>query len=112
MANRNDNVSQFYVVHFIEKPFKGIDDYVCVPYTWVIMHNFAESIVIVAYPKDEDPSVTRERAKKKERYQSLKDWCANYTAELKYQSSKFYSIVLLVRWPSGLRYSLLGCSYF
>nr|QZB49067.1 BEN [Cotesia vestalis bracovirus] len=68
MTRKSDNERAFYVVQFIELPFEGIDDYVCVPYTWLIMHQVTEQRAVVAYPKDEDPFDTRDRAKRKERY--------------------------------------------
>lgn len=91
MEHKSD-VSQFYVVHFIEKPFKGIDYYVCVPYTWVILHKHEENILVVAYPKNEDPSVTRERVLKKEKHQGSESGWQFCTAKLKLQSGNFDSI--------------------
>ena len=83
---RNSGEMAFYVVQFLELPYEGIDDYVCVPHTWVIIHRRQDGRSVIAYPEDKDPSVTRDRAKRKER-------CSNewkfYVAAIKYQSSEF-----------------------
>lgn len=83
---RNSGEMAFYVVQFLELPYKGIDDYVCVPYTWVIVRKRPDGKFVIAYPEDEDPSVTRDRAKRKERCRD--DW-KFYIADVKYQSSEF-----------------------
>ncbi|XP_045483978.1 uncharacterized protein LOC111000265 isoform X3 [Pieris rapae] len=57
----------FYVVQFKDKPFESIDEYVCVPYTWMIVSRLMTGMVIVAYPNEEDPFYTRDRVKREER---------------------------------------------
>lgn len=73
----------FYVVQFIELPFEGIDDYVCIPSSWLIVLRASDQKAVVAYPKDEDPFDTRERAEREERYND--DW-RFYMAAVKYES--------------------------
>ncbi len=75
----------FYVVQFIEVPFEGIDDYVCVPYSWLIKQKSSDQKVVVTYPHDEDPLDTRDRVKRVERPND--DW-RFYTAYIKFESGK------------------------
>lgn len=83
---RNRGEMAFYVVQFLELPYKGIDDYVCVPHTWVIVRRRQDGKSVIAYPEDRDPAVTRDRAKRKERCRD--DWNF-YVADVIYQSSEF-----------------------
>ncbi|XP_061380415.1 uncharacterized protein LOC116775979 [Danaus plexippus] len=80
MKRHNNYRRAFSVVQFIELPFEGIDDYVCVPSTWLIVRKATDQKAIVAYPKDEDPFNTRDRVKRKERhiysYRDAKYWIA------------------------------------
>nr|QZB49163.1 BEN [Cotesia vestalis bracovirus] len=76
----------FYVVQFLELPYKGIDDYVCVPHTWVIVRRRQDGKSVIAYPEDRDPAVTRDRAKRKERCRD--DWNF-YVADVIYQSNSY-----------------------
>ena len=48
-------------------PYDGIDEYVCVPAEWIVVHRTRDGKAVVACPKDRDPSVTRDRVKRKER---------------------------------------------
>ncbi|CAG4990963.1 unnamed protein product [Colias eurytheme] len=87
MTRNSDNESAFYVVQFIELPFEGIDDYVCVPCNWIILRKQTnDKAVIVAYPKNEDPFDTRDRAKRKERFND--EW-KFYMAAIKYESNSY-----------------------
>ncbi|CAD6243401.1 GSCOCT00013056001.2-RA-CDS [Cotesia congregata] len=86
MTRKNDNKRAFYVVQFIELPFESIDDYVCVPNTWLIVRKATDDKVVVAYPKDEDPFDTRDRVKRKERYND--EW-RFYLASIKYESNSY-----------------------
>ena len=63
----NNNKLAFYVVQFWEMPYDGIDEYVCVPAEWIVVHRTRDGKAVVACPKDRDPSVTRDRVKRKER---------------------------------------------
>lgn len=83
MRRRDDNRRAFYVVLFIELPFEGIDDYVCVPCTWMIVRKATEQNSVVAYPTKEDPFVTRDRVKSKERCKN--EW-GFYVATVKYET--------------------------
>nr|ACE75243.1 conserved hypothetical protein [Glyptapanteles flavicoxis] len=76
----------FYVVQFIEVPFEGIDDYVCVPYSWLIKQKSSDQKVVVTYPHDEDPLDTRDRVKRVERPND--DW-RFYTAYIKFESDNY-----------------------
>ncbi|XP_038212610.1 uncharacterized protein LOC119832878 [Zerene cesonia] len=76
----------FYVVQFLELPYEGINNYVCVPHTWVILGKVQDEKAVIAYPADEDPSLTRDRVKKKERYND--EW-RFYMAKVKYQSANY-----------------------
>ncbi|XP_045500889.1 uncharacterized protein LOC123698338 isoform X2 [Colias croceus] len=87
MRRNSDNEPAFYVVHFIARPFEEIDDYVCVPCAWVVLRKAAnDKTVAVAYPKDEDPFDTRDRAKRKERYHD--EW-RFYLATIKHESNSY-----------------------
>ncbi|KAH0533509.1 hypothetical protein KQX54_000044, partial [Cotesia glomerata] len=87
MIRRSDNNRRaFYVVQFLEFPFKGIDDYVCVPSTWIIVRKAANEKSVIAYPKEEDPFVTRDRAKNKERCNN--EW-KFYIATVKYETNSY-----------------------
>ncbi|AEE09526.1 conserved hypothetical protein [Cotesia vestalis bracovirus] len=92
IRRRDDNRRAFYVVEFIELPFEGIDDYVCVPCTWMIVRKATEQNSVVAYPKREDPFVTRDRVKSKERCNN--DW-GFYVATVKYETGEFKSMYSL-----------------
>ncbi|AAZ04290.1 hypothetical protein ORF1102 [Cotesia plutellae polydnavirus] len=84
---RNNNYRRaFYVVQFTELPFEGIDDYVCVPYTWLIRYNTIDQRAVVSYPKDEDPFNTRDRVKRKEK---CNDEWRFYMASVKYKSDSY-----------------------
>jgi len=85
MEYNGSNKRDFYVVRFIEIPFERIDSYVCVPNSWVVIRRVTDKKVVVAYPNDEDPFDTRDRAKRKEKYKE--DW-RFYMAEIKYESGK------------------------
>lgn len=85
MEYNGRNKKNFYVVRFIELPFEGIDRYVCVPNSWVIIRRVTDKKVVVAYPSDEDPFDTRDRAQRNERYSE--GW-AFYMAEIVYGSGK------------------------
>nr|ACE75433.1 conserved hypothetical protein [Glyptapanteles indiensis] len=85
MTNRN-NKRLFYVVQFIELPFEGIDDYVCVPYSWLIKQRSSDRKVAVTYPNNEDPFDTRDRVKNEERPND--DWRL-YMALIKYESEDY-----------------------
>ena len=89
MKRNNKYRRAFYVVQFIELPFEGIDDYVCVPCTWLIRFNTIDQRAVVTYPKDEDPFNTRDRVKRKERYND--EW-RFYIATVKYESGEFKSM--------------------
>ncbi|XP_044597518.1 uncharacterized protein LOC123274088 [Cotesia glomerata] len=86
MTRRSDNKRAFYVVQFIELPFENIDDYVCVPYTWLTVRKAMYDKVVVAYPNDEDPFDTRDRVERKERYN---DKWRFYMATVEYKSDSF-----------------------
>ncbi|AEE09484.1 conserved hypothetical protein [Cotesia vestalis bracovirus] len=89
MRPKREDEHEFYAIQFIELPFEGIDDYVCVPYTWLIMHQVTEQRAVVAYPKDEDPFDTRDRAKRKERYN---DAWGFYMAAVKRGSNSYFDV--------------------
>ncbi len=89
MKRNSCNRRGFYVVQFIEIPFEGIDDYVCVPYTWMVVRRAIDQKAAVAYPKDENPFDTRERVKRQERYDD--EW-RFYMAAVKYESGELQSM--------------------
>nr|ABK57044.1 hypothetical protein GIP_L1_00580 [Glyptapanteles indiensis] len=86
MKRNGYNRREFYVVQFIEIPFEGIDDYVCVPYTWMVVRRALDQKAAVAYPKNENPFDTRDRVKRKERYDD--EW-RFYMAAVKYESDTY-----------------------
>ncbi|KAH0547180.1 uncharacterized protein LOC123269298 isoform X2 [Cotesia glomerata] len=87
MMKRHNNYRRaFYVVQFVELPFEGIDDYVCVPYMWLMFRKATDQKAVVAYPKDEDPFNTRDRVKRKERRND--EW-RFYMAIVKYESDSY-----------------------
>ncbi|CAH0714942.1 unnamed protein product, partial [Brenthis ino] len=85
MTRNNDKLA-FYVVQFLELPYEGIDDYVCVPYTWLIMRGGQDGKAVVTYPTGEDPSLTRDRVKRKEK--CINEW-SFFLAAVKYQSNSY-----------------------
>ncbi|CAH2096399.1 unnamed protein product [Euphydryas editha] len=87
MIRRMDHSRRaFYVVQFLELPFEGIDDYVCVPNPWVKVRKATKNKSVVAYPQDEDPFVTRDRVKNEER---CNDAWRYYMASIKYETDSF-----------------------
>ncbi|CAG17485.1 hypothetical protein CcBV_25.1 [Bracoviriform congregatae] len=86
IRRRDNNKRAFYVVQFLELPFEGIDDYVCVPYTWLIVRKATDQKSIVAYPKGEDPFVTKDRVKNKERCNN--EW-RFFMAAIKYETDSY-----------------------
>ncbi|XP_047503339.1 uncharacterized protein LOC125048616 isoform X2 [Pieris napi] len=93
MTRESDNKREFYVIQFIELSIEGIDDYVCVPYTWLILSSETHDKVIVAYPNDEDPSDTRDRVKRKER---RNDKWGCYIATIKHKSDSYDDAVFWI----------------
>ncbi|XP_045510682.1 uncharacterized protein LOC123705738 [Colias croceus] len=96
MTHNSDKKSAFYVVQFIDLPFEGIDDYVCVPCTWIIELIRKATIndrAVVAYPKNEHPVDTRDRAKRKER---INDEWRFYMATIEYESNSYYDAELWI----------------
>ncbi|XP_044591653.1 uncharacterized protein LOC123269844 isoform X1 [Cotesia glomerata] len=85
MTNK-DQRRLFYVVQFVQLPFEGIDDYVCVPYSWIIFQKSSNRKIVVTYPNNEDPLETRERVRRKER---PNDSWRFYMVYLKYDSDDF-----------------------
>ncbi|CAH2096403.1 unnamed protein product [Euphydryas editha] len=87
MIRRMDHSRRaFYVVQFLELPFEGIDDYVCVPNPWVKVRKATKNKSVVAYPQDENPFVTRDRVKNEER---CNDAWRYYMASIKYEKDSF-----------------------
>ncbi|XP_047503328.1 uncharacterized protein LOC125048614 isoform X3 [Pieris napi] len=94
MTRESDNKREFYVIQFIQLlPFESIADYVCVPYTWLILSDETHDKVVVAYPNDEDPSDTRDRVKRKER---RNDKWGYYMATIKHKSDSFNAAELWI----------------
>ena len=89
MAPNKSSRRGFYVVQFMELPFEGINDYVCIPYTWMIKRRATDHKAIVAYPNDEDPFDTRDRVKRQERYSD--EW-RFYAVTVRYESGEFNSM--------------------
>lgn len=85
-----DHKRLFYVVQFIELPFKNIDDYVCVPSSWVILNKSFKPKGNVTYPDNEDPFDTKGRVKRREKPND--DW-RFYPAFIKYESGEYIHIV-------------------
>lgn len=48
------------VVQFLQLPYPDIDDYVCIPRSWIRVRRVTDKESIVAYP-DEPPSITKLR---------------------------------------------------
>lgn len=86
MRSSDNNKPAFYVVQFLELPFEGIDDYVCVPYTWMVVRKEIGKRSVVAYPTNEGLSKTRGRVMRKER---IKDEWLFYFATVKYETGEF-----------------------
>lgn len=85
MEKTEDDGKPYYVVRFIEVPFEGINNYVCVPHSWIIIRRSTDKKVTVAYPNNEDRRDTRDRVERKERYSET--WMF-YMAEIRYETSK------------------------
>ncbi|XP_047521854.1 uncharacterized protein LOC125060817 isoform X1 [Pieris napi] len=90
---KRDQRRSFYVIQFIELPFEGIDDYVCVPYSWITFIKSTNRNIVVNYPNNEDPLETKERVRRKER--PNKSWKL-YMAYLKYESDDFQDAELWI----------------
>ncbi|XP_045490773.1 uncharacterized protein LOC111000263 isoform X1 [Pieris rapae] len=86
MTRESDNEPAFYVVQFLDEPFESIDEYVCVPCTWLIVPPLKSDRVVVAYPENEDPFFTRDRVKRKERCDN--EW-KFYMATVKHKSYSY-----------------------
>nr|AOH69120.1 hypothetical protein A6F54_47 [Microplitis mediator bracovirus] len=74
---------KYHVVQFLEFPYKGIDEYVCVPSTWIVLRRKIDRRVIVAYPV-ENPSDTAKRVKRRQKrsddwklYLSVVEYCTD-----------------------------------
>ncbi|CAD6243351.1 GSCOCT00013041001.2-RA-CDS, partial [Cotesia congregata] len=85
MTRKSDKPA-FYVVQFLDLPYEGIDDYVCVPHTWVMVHKVHDMKAVVTYPTGEDPSLTRDRVKRKEKCDH--EW-KFFMAAVKYHSNSY-----------------------
>lgn len=90
MTNINDDERAFYVVQFKHLPFDGIDNYVVVRNTWLILSKPADKSMMgpmaaVTYPNTEDASITKESVKRKDKYNKEWDW---YVAIVKYKSGE------------------------
>ncbi|XP_022834895.1 uncharacterized protein LOC111362457 [Spodoptera litura] len=101
----NINLPAFCVVQFLELPFEAIDDYVCVPRTWLILTNLSKDKSVVAYPNKEDPFVTRERVKNKEKCNH--DW-KFYMSVVKYETNTFEDAELWIATKINDRPSVKG----
>lgn len=91
-----NNRNTFIVIQFVQLPYKGIDNYVVVPDVWLIMRRPINKRVFVSYPSKEDPSVTRDRAKRLEGY--CDEW-RFYAAEIKYVSGENLTLYRLTLKP-------------
>lgn len=89
MTNTNPR-RLFYVVKFIELPFEKIDDYICVPKSWLILQTSSNQKVFIAYPNTEDRFDTRDRVKRKE---EPNDKWGYYMATIEYESGKSSIII-------------------
>ncbi|XP_072940545.1 uncharacterized protein [Epargyreus clarus] len=83
MTNKDDK-KLFSVVHFLS-PFKGIDEYVCVPSSWIVSRPF-DRRVIVSYPNDENPGQTKDRVRQEN--VPNKDW-KMYIADIKHDTETY-----------------------
>lgn len=86
MTQRSADRRAYCVVQFLESPGEGIDDYVCVPNTWLMSPKETDERKVISYPTNEDPSVTKERVKNKEEYNKEFQW---HVAILKYEAGEF-----------------------
>ncbi|KAJ8718489.1 hypothetical protein PYW08_002726 [Mythimna loreyi] len=57
---------KYYVIQFLQLPYKGIDEYICVPWSWIVLRRKQDQRVIVSYPV-ENPSDTAKRVKKRQK---------------------------------------------
>lgn len=78
---------KYYVIQFLELPYKGINEHVCIPWTWIVLRRKMDRKVIVSYPV-ENPSDTVKRVKKRQRH--LQDWRLYMSIE-KYGTGKNFS---------------------
>ncbi|KAG6558532.1 hypothetical protein K425_MDEM000204, partial [Microplitis demolitor] len=62
---------KYYVIQFLKLPYEGIDKYVCIPWSWIVMPRQMDQKVIVSYPV-ENPSETAKRVKRRQR--CSEDW--------------------------------------
>ncbi|XP_057321120.1 uncharacterized protein LOC130664936 [Microplitis mediator] len=76
---------KYHVVQFLELPYKGIDEYVCVPSTWIVLRRKIDQKVIVAYPV-ENPSDTAKRVKRRQKRSD--DWKL-YLSVVKYSTDVY-----------------------
>ncbi|XP_035452635.2 putative uncharacterized protein DDB_G0291608 isoform X1 [Spodoptera frugiperda] len=64
-----DTSYKFYVIQFLQSPFKNVDDYVCVPSTW--LEDRGSKGIYAAYPSERLPT-TRNIVKSRQDYD--KEW--------------------------------------
>ncbi|KAH0547115.1 hypothetical protein KQX54_017153 [Cotesia glomerata] len=86
MLTNMDHKKLYYVVQFLDPPFKTIDEYVCVPSSWVILEKSSEQKGNVTYPNNENPSDTRRRVKRRKNPND--DW-RFYPALIKFESENY-----------------------
>ncbi|KAJ2948312.1 hypothetical protein O0L34_g7548 [Tuta absoluta] len=86
MENNQDDEKPYYVIRFIEIPYENIDNYICVPHSWVVNRRPTDKKVRVAYPSDEHRFDTRDRVIRNEKHNEK--WKL-YMAEIKYETVNF-----------------------
>lgn len=84
----SESVKKFAVIQFLERPYRDIGRYVCVPSSW-ITHRLPNSRAAIVYPR-EDANVTRNRVENNEPPATL--WPA-FMALIVHESGKYIHVV-------------------
>lgn len=87
----NTNDYKYYAIKFLELPHKDINEIVCIPWMWIVLHRKRDLNVVVAYPVA-NPSDTEKRVKEREKH--LKHWNL-YKADVLYANGNIVSCASL-----------------
>uniref|UniRef100_UPI0031CC6429 hypothetical protein family 5 n=1 Tax=Microplitis demolitor TaxID=69319 RepID=UPI0031CC6429 len=76
---------RYYVVKFLDPPYSDIDQYVCIPDSWIQLREIADQVVVAKFPV-ENLSITKKRVKDDEVFS---DGWSIYVAEVKYGTDSY-----------------------
>lgn len=78
----DNNSFKYCVIQFLELPFKGIDEYICIPSSWIRLRIEADQRAIVSYPVEN----TMETERRVKQMQRLSENWRIYMAVVKYDT--------------------------